>query len=140
MSAAPLHPVMIRRAGAEAIATLQPLWISLHDHHVAVAIHLRELGPVRRAEESWRVRSTLHEEWLAEPDAFVMVAEIDGSAVGYALVHMRGEEESWQTGLLRLLPGRYPASSVGRSSRGCRLRADLAEHGGVELEVPAIKA
>lgn len=32
---------------------------------------------------------------LAEPDAFGLVAEADGAAVGYALVHMRGSEKTW---------------------------------------------
>lgn len=77
---------------------LRPLWQSLHDHHVRVAPHLRQLGEVRRADASWAVRAELYEEWLAEPDAFVMLAEDGGHAVGYALVHMRGPEESWQTG------------------------------------------
>jgi GNAT superfamily N-acetyltransferase len=37
------------------------------------------------------------DEWLAEPDAFVLIAEIHSDAVGYALVHMRGPEETWAT-------------------------------------------
>lgn len=104
---------MIRRAGSEAIAALEPVWESLHDHHVTVAPHLRVLGPVRPAQESWAVRRALYGEWLAEPGAFVMLAEADDTVVGYALVHMRGQEESWQTGAriaeletLAVLPGR----------------------------------
>lgn len=109
----PVQPtIVIRRAGVEAIPQLRPLWESLHEHHVQVAEHLQRLGPARPAADSWRVREALYAEWLTEPDAFVMLAEEDGTAVGYALVHMRGEEESWETGsrigeleTLALLPG-----------------------------------
>ena len=105
-------PVVIRRGGAETIPALRPLWESLHDHHVAVAPHLAQLGPARPAEQSWAVRAALYEDWLDEPDAFVLLAETGGRPVGYALVHMRGEEESWRTGpriaeleTLAVLPG-----------------------------------
>lgn len=77
---------------------MQPLWESLHHHHAAVAFHLAALGPVRRPEESWAARRALYEEWLAEPDAFALVALIDDEPVGYAVVHMRPPEETWATG------------------------------------------
>jgi ribosomal protein S18 acetylase RimI-like enzyme len=90
--------VSISRAGAERIGDLQPLWEALHAHHAEVAPELRVLGEVRSAGESWGVRRALYEEWLAEPDAFVLIAEAGGRPVGYALVHMRGPEETWATG------------------------------------------
>ena len=104
--------VVVCRVGAEAIPVLGPLWKSLHDHRVEVAPHLRELGPVRDAQHSWRLRAALYQEWLAEPDAFVSLAEHDQTAVGYALVRMHGPDESWQTGsriaeleTMAILPG-----------------------------------
>jgi GNAT superfamily N-acetyltransferase len=104
--------MVIRRVGAEAIPVLRPLWESLHGHHVQVASHMQRLGPARSAADSWAVRAALYEEWLSEPDAFALLAEQDKTAVGYALVHMRGEEESWETGAriaeletLAVLPG-----------------------------------
>jgi ribosomal protein S18 acetylase RimI-like enzyme len=95
---APRHEVTTVRGGAERIPDLQPLWESLHEQHAAVAPELAELGPVRSADESWLVRRALYREWLAEPDAFVLVAEASSGPVGYALVHMRGPEETWATG------------------------------------------
>jgi GNAT superfamily N-acetyltransferase len=88
----------IVRAGVERIDDLQPLWESLHEHHATIAPHLEELGPVRRPDQSWAVRRELYEDWLAEPDAFVLLAEQDREPIGYALVHLRGPEETWQTG------------------------------------------
>jgi GNAT superfamily N-acetyltransferase len=108
----PSESIEIVSAGAERIDDLEPLWGSLSEHHVAVAPHLRELGPLRSPAESWEVRRALYEEWLAEPDAFVLIAEDGGTPIGYAVVHMRGSEESWDTGdriavleTLAVLPG-----------------------------------
>jgi GNAT superfamily N-acetyltransferase len=44
------------------------------------------------------VRRELYEEWLSEPHAFVLLAEVEGEPIGYALVHLRGPEETWETG------------------------------------------
>ena len=93
----PSNDLAIRRGGSEVIAELQPLWESLHHHHAAIAPHLLELGPVRPPSHSWAVRRRLYEEWLAEPDSFALVAKDDSKAVGYAVVHMRGPEETWAT-------------------------------------------
>ena len=113
--------VTIARGGAERIPQLEPLWESLHHHHAAVAPHLAALGPLRTPQESWLVRRGLYEEWLAEPDAFVCVAEAGGEPVGYALVHMRAPEETWATGdriaeleSLAVLP-EYRGRGVGRA-------------------------
>jgi ribosomal protein S18 acetylase RimI-like enzyme len=88
----------IVRAGAERIDDLEPLWASLNLHHVEISPELRALGEVRTREASWRVRRALYEEWLANDDAFVLVAQDDGRPVGYALVDFRGPEEAWATG------------------------------------------
>ena len=56
------------------------------------------VGDAREEEDSWAVRRALYEEWLAEPDAFVLLAESGGLGVGYAVVAMRGAEETWSTG------------------------------------------
>ena len=88
----------IVRAGLERIDHLRPLWESLSAHHAEVAPHLAALGGIRTPADSWAVRRALYEEWLAEPDAFALIAEADSTPVGYALVHMRGPEETWLTG------------------------------------------
>jgi GNAT superfamily N-acetyltransferase len=90
--------VIIVPGAAERIPDLEPLWRSLHQHHAAIAPELRKLGPVRSPHESWAVRSALYSEWLAEPDAFVLLAHARSRPVGYALVHMRAGEETWATG------------------------------------------
>ena len=88
----------IVRAGAERIPDLQPLWESLSRHHAEVAPELAVLGEVRAEADSWAVRRALYEEWLEDPDAFVLIAEAQGEPVGYAMVELRGPEETWATG------------------------------------------
>ncbi len=79
--------VDIRVAGSESIDRLRELWISLSRHHAAVAPELEEaFGAVRPEDDSWAVRRALYDEWLAEPDAFVLLAETGGRPVGYAVV------------------------------------------------------
>jgi ribosomal protein S18 acetylase RimI-like enzyme len=63
-----------------------------------VAPELAVLGEVRAEADSWAVRRELYEEWLGDPDAFVLIAESDGGPVGYAMVQLRGPEETWATG------------------------------------------
>jgi GNAT superfamily N-acetyltransferase len=133
----------IVRAGIERIDDLQPLWESLHEHHATVAPHLEQLGRVRAPDQSWAVRRELYEEWLAEPDAFVLLAEVDGEPIGYALVHLRGPEETWETGerigvleTLTVLPderGRGIGSTLFE-----RIYAELRRLGVTELQVAVI--
>ena len=133
----------ILRAGRERIDDLQPLWESLHEHHATVAPDLSRVGPVRAAGDSWAVRRALYEEWLAEPDAFVLIAEFMGQPVGYALVHLRGPEETWATGArigvletLVVLPGER-GRGIG-SALFDRAYEELRELGVTELEVAVI--
>jgi GNAT superfamily N-acetyltransferase len=91
--------VQIEFAGPERIPELQPLWESLSRHHAEVAPDLAPIfGDVRLEAESWAVRRALYEEWLAEDGAFALIALEDGAPIGYAVVHMRGPEETWATG------------------------------------------
>ena len=133
----------IVRAGIERIDDLQPLWESLHEHHATVAPHLEQLGPVRTPDQSWAVRRELYEEWLSEPDAFVLLAEVNREPIGYALVHLRGPEETWETGdrigvleTLAVLPDER-GSGVGTALFE-RIYAELRELGVKELQVAVI--
>jgi ribosomal protein S18 acetylase RimI-like enzyme len=89
---------VITPAGVERLDELQPLWEALHRHHLAVAQPLLALGSPRSPKDSWRVRRAHYLELFGESSTFALIAEADSVAVGYALVHVRGPEESWQTG------------------------------------------
>jgi len=86
--------VAIERGGAKLIGELEPLWLALVAHHHASAPHL---GPVREPEDTWARRRASYEKWLAEPDAFVLVArdEATGRAVGYAMVVIDTPGPTW---------------------------------------------
>lgn len=86
----------IERGGAELVAELEPLWLALFDHHLAIGA--AGLRTIDRA-QSWPRRRALYEEVLAVRDAFAVVARRDGAAVGYALVRIHeGADDTWATG------------------------------------------
>jgi GNAT superfamily N-acetyltransferase len=80
---------------AELIDDLEPLWLALHAHHQSVLPGLAYQPPGT----SWRVRRSEYVRWLAEPDAFVLVAYVGARPVGYALVEiLEGPEDTWVSG------------------------------------------
>jgi ribosomal protein S18 acetylase RimI-like enzyme len=135
--------VSIMHGGAERIPDLEGPWQALHEHHAAVALELALLGPVRSAGESWAIRRGLYEEWLADPHAFVMIAEAGGGVIGYALVSMRGPDETWATGdrvaqleTLVVLPG-WRSRGLGRRLMN-RVFDELRRIGVANLSVSVI--
>jgi len=87
-------PVTIEVSGLGAIDALEPLWLTLFDHHRAVGP-----GPFIDRSDSWPARRRLYAQVLAEPDAFVAVARRVEEPVGYALVAVHeGPDDTWPTG------------------------------------------
>jgi ribosomal protein S18 acetylase RimI-like enzyme len=87
---------------------LEPLWRSLMDWHRQAW----ELVPMRSYEDSWPRRKAAYLEWLAEPDAFVLVARRGERLVGYAVVGIQEGDETYTVGerqaevyTLAVLPG-----------------------------------
>ena len=89
-----LAGIDIVQADAERLAELEPLYRELHETHVAVAPRLAGLAR-RSAQESWTRRCDRYAEWLARPDAFVLIAQRSGSPVGYALTSTASGYQSW---------------------------------------------
>lgn len=87
-----LAVIEIARHGSEVLDQLRPLWLTMVRHHGEVT---PEMGPVRDEEESWTRRRAHYERQLGRDGAFVLVALQEGCAVGYALVTMEGESETW---------------------------------------------
>lgn len=92
-----MNDVRIVRAGAERLADIEPLWKGLQEHHAAVAPTLGGLE-ARTPEEAWERRRVKYELWLDDPDAFLLLAERDGRAVGYALVTLGEGSQGWAAG------------------------------------------
>jgi ribosomal protein S18 acetylase RimI-like enzyme len=83
----------IVRAGAERIDGVEPLWAAMVEHHGAIA---PDLGPLRDREDSWRRRREFYEQALGEPGSFLLIAEEDGRAIGYAMVKRTRPSFTWQ--------------------------------------------
>lgn len=81
----------IRRAGAEALDRLEPLWLALHAHHQRVGGE--RLGPYVDDATSWRERRALYEGFLAR-DGFAFLAERDGALIGYAMVAVNAASDT----------------------------------------------
>jgi GNAT superfamily N-acetyltransferase len=88
---------VVRRAGAERLPDLEPLWRALNAEHGRLAPALAGL-PARPGQESWAKRRAAYARWLAEDGALLLLAEEDGAAVGYALVRQAGPLQSWVSG------------------------------------------
>jgi hypothetical protein len=85
--------VSIAAGGADRLDDLRILWLALHDHHRAVSA----LPLVEDDELSWRRRRERYRRWLERGEAFLLIAEVPGSApVGYALVRLDDEpDDTW---------------------------------------------
>jgi GNAT superfamily N-acetyltransferase len=88
--------IRIRHGGAEDVPALRSLWLEIQHTHRASA---PTVGRYLPDEESWQLRSAEYVEWLATPDAFLLLAEDpDARIVGYALTHfLPGPDDSWET-------------------------------------------
>ncbi|MDP9265758.1 MAG: GNAT family N-acetyltransferase, partial [Chloroflexota bacterium] len=89
--------IAISVAGPERIADIEHLTRALHEHHRTVDPAIPAI-PLRDTDAWWEVRSERYAAWLDEPASFLLVAEGDGAAVGYALVTFHGRDDSNTTG------------------------------------------
>lgn len=89
--------VEIERRGAEAMDELEPLWLTLKDHHGACTPG----QPVHDDATSWARRRIQYAQWLALEGSFLLLARAVGRAVGYALVWIHEGSPTW------IEPARY---------------------------------
>lgn len=79
---------------SDCIPLLKPLWLALHDHHIAVAPFK---GNPRTYEESWQRRQADYNAWIQDERTFVVLAWVADRPVGYAFVRIIAEDStSWQ--------------------------------------------
>lgn len=134
--------VTLRRAGAEVIDRLEPLWLSLHAHHRAVAPELAMYDDAR----SWQLRRDCYRRWIAEPGSFVLLAEEGDTLVGYAFTHVfGGPDDTWVSGE-RIAELETLSVAAGYRGRGVGTRlldavdARLAELGIGDLYISTLAA
>jgi ribosomal protein S18 acetylase RimI-like enzyme len=130
----------IRRLDSTELDLLEPLWNALREHHSSVTPHLGEPRPRR---ESWQRRRRQYAAWLADSEAFVLLAQREGAPVGYAMVYVREGSPTWAIGerageleTLSVLPeerGRGTGSALLEA-----VRAELATREVMEVSLLAI--
>lgn len=94
-----MQGIRIVKAGVERLDDLEPLARSLHAYHLTVDPAIPGIPP-RDEDGWWAIRRGRYAEWLAQPDAFALLAEPEpeGAAVGYAVVSIHGADDSHLTG------------------------------------------
>lgn len=98
-SSGPNPQLSLRRSSDPAeLDLLEPLWNALQEHHVKINPTLGPHTPKRSLPEAWRIRRGKYERWLDDPDAFFVVAELDGEPAGYAFVTVGMPYASWDAG------------------------------------------
>ena len=83
--------VEIERRGPEVLDELEPLWLTLKNHHGACTPG----QPVHDDAASWRQRREEYADWVAEEGSFFLVARAAGRPVGYALVVVHAGSPTW---------------------------------------------
>ena len=76
---------------------VEPLWKGLRSHHAQVTPTIAH-SEIRPADESWSMRRAKYARWLEEPQTFVLLAEREGEAVGYAFVTVGPGHATWASG------------------------------------------
>jgi GNAT superfamily N-acetyltransferase len=133
--------IHISKVGVERVDDLEPLARSLHAHHLTVDPAIPGVPP-RDEDGWWTIRRERYVGWLAEPDAFALLASagVVAAPVGYAVVSMRGADDSHRTGprfaelqSLAVLDG-HRGSGIG-SALLHRVYAELRDIGVGELSI-----
>ena len=89
--------VEIVEAGAERLDDVESLWRAMHEYHAELAGEVREVAPFRRAEDSWQRRRGEFERWMRAGDAWLLIAEREGSPVGFAFFRICDSDSSFET-------------------------------------------
>jgi ribosomal protein S18 acetylase RimI-like enzyme len=119
-------PWQLRTGSVDDLDLLEPLWVAVHHRHQE---SMPDLAPYVDDTETWRARRSLYAELLVKPDTLLLVAVVDGTAVGYGLTHVMPVadswiEDTWQTGD-RI--GEIESLSVLPDYRGSGLGTELLE-------------
>lgn len=85
-------PAELRRGSLGDLASLEPLWVSVHRRHAEA---MPELAPYVDDQQTWAVRSALYADLLAKPDTVLLLASSDGALVGYGLAHVMAAGQTW---------------------------------------------
>jgi ribosomal protein S18 acetylase RimI-like enzyme len=85
-------PALLRRGSAADLASLEPLWVSVHHRHAEA---MPELAPYVDDRETWAARLAMYAELLEKPDTVLVLADVDGALAGYGLAHVMPAGQTW---------------------------------------------
>lgn len=114
-----IHP-----AGVAELHLVEPLWVAVHHRH---AESMPQLRPYVSDARTWSVRRALYEQLLAKPETLLLMAFVDGTAVGYGLAHALAIDETWIPDTWETGPriGEIESLSVRPRLRGSGLGSEL---------------
>lgn len=82
----------IRRGSLSDLPAIEPLWISVHRRHVE---SMPQLAPYVDEVTTWAKRERLYVDLLDSPDTILVLAEVDGTLVGYGTAHVLAADQTW---------------------------------------------
>ena len=102
----------IVRADGSRIDELEPLFKAMHEHHRAGRPRAADVLAFRAGDEAWARRREHYRGVLDGGGGHLLLAEVDGRAIGYAVVSEIGSQATLETGArmaelesLAVLPG-----------------------------------
>jgi len=90
--------VEIADAGVERLDDIEGLWCDMHEHDAAVVGRVSQVAAFRPAGDAWRRSRGEFEGWMAAGAGHLLVAERDGSPVGFAFFRICEGEPGFATG------------------------------------------
>jgi ribosomal protein S18 acetylase RimI-like enzyme len=84
--------VELRRGTRSGLASLEPLWVTVHHRHVEA---MPELAPHVDDQQTWEARSALYSDLLTKPGTVLLLASSDEGLIGYGLAHVVSAGETW---------------------------------------------
>lgn len=99
MSAEPTGPpeVEINQAGESRLDAIEPLWRAMHEYHTEVVGEVRDVVPLRGAEDAWQRRRAEFEGWLRAGEGCLLIAEREGTPVGFAFFRVCDGDWGFET-------------------------------------------
>ena len=89
--------VEIVEGGEGRLDDVESLWRDMQDYHASVAGRAREVAAFRPSEESWQRRRAEFAEWMRAGEGRLLIAERDGSPVGFAFFRICEGDLSFET-------------------------------------------
>lgn len=89
--------VQILEAGVERLDDVESLWRGMHEYNAEVVGEAREVAPLRPAGDAWKRRRIVFERWMRAGEAWLLIAEREGSPVGFAFFRICDSDWSFET-------------------------------------------